>query len=431
MDHRGPSDAWTYPIGRAPLWGRPPYDLGPSALGPYDYGPYDYGPYHIGPYHFAEQFESAPYAHPSHAAGPDPSTVADTSTDKPESGRPLRVGHVGQFLMRGGIEMWLKGLIRHARPERLRFVRCVATSSYYWDPRMAAELGVPVEIGGRDSVRRVAADCDVLLCSGPAETAEWLSDVRPRLTVFIAHGDAPPYRALLERCGPVIDHVVAVSSGVRETIGRKFPCTVIPNGIDVSHIAPSRSRTEVRQALGFAPEDFVLGYVGRFSWEKRPRTVIEAVARLPPRFKALLVGWGPERQQLLEAANQQIPGRYALVEGDRHIGDYYQALDALCLPSEWEGFGLVVLEGMFAERTVIARSVGCVPHAIVDRVNGIVVPGDPESFAAAAALLEAHPEWARGIALEGRRYADQHGHARQMCQRYEELLTRLWASVGS
>jgi glycosyltransferase involved in cell wall biosynthesis len=349
----------------------------------------------------------------------------------PGLGRPLRVGHVGQFLMRGGIEMWLKGLIRHSSPERLQFVRCVATSNIYSDLRMAAELGIPVEIGGRDSVRRLAADCDVLLCSGPAEVAEWLADVRPRLTVFIAHGTAPPYRTLLERCGSIVDHVVAVSNRVRETTCGNFPCTVIPNGIDVAHIAHSRSRDEVRHGMGFGRDDYVLGYVGRFSWEKRPRTVIEAVAQLPPRFKALMVGWGPERIPLLELANQRIPGRYAFVEGDRNIGDYYQALDALCLPSEWEGFGLVVLEGMFAERPVIARSVGCVPDAIVDRVNGVVVSGDPASFAAAAALLEAHPRWALGIAREGRRYAEQQGHARQMCQRYDDLLTRLWSQTPS
>jgi glycosyltransferase involved in cell wall biosynthesis len=344
----------------------------------------------------------------------------------PDLGRPLRVGHVGQFMMRGGIEMWLKGLVRHATPERLRFVRCVATSDTYADSKVAAELGLPVEIGGRESVRRLAGDCDVLLCSGPAEVAAWLSDIPPKLTVFVSHGTAPPYRALLESCSSIVNHVVAVSSTVREATCANFPCTVIPNGIDVAHIAHSRPRDEVRQGLGFGRDDFVLGYVGRFSWEKRPRTVIEAVAQLPPRFKALLVGWGEDRQELLELANQRIPGRYALAEGDRHIGDYYQALDALCLPSEWEGFGLVVLEAMFAERPVIACSVGCVPDAVVDRVNGVVVSGDPGSFAAAATLLEAHPQWAHGIAREGRRYADQQGHARQMCQRYEELLTRLW-----
>ncbi len=412
MDPHCPPEASTYPTGVSPYWYQP-HELGRP------------------PYAAADGPGSMPYAEKSGSAGFGVTAGTDMSTAMSELGRPLRVGHVGQFMMRGGIEMWLKGLIRHTRPERLRFVRCVATSSDYCDPRMAADLGIAVEIGRRDSVRRLAADCDVLLCSGPADAAEWLADFRPKLTVFVAHGDAPPYRALLQRCGTIIDHVVAVSGGVRDTVCGEFPCTVIPNGIDVAHIAPTRSRAEVRRDLGFVPEDFVLGYVGRFSWEKRPKTVIEAVAKLPPRFKALLVGWGPERQQLLELANQRIPGRYAMVQGDRHIGDYYQALDTLCLPSEWEGFGLVVLESMFAERPVIARSVGCVPTALVDRVNGIVVSGDPGSFASAAALLEAHPEWARGIALEGRRYADQHGHARQMSERYEELLTRLWSRTES
>ena len=364
-------------------------------------------------------------------AGSGAMPCVDVRNTARESHRPLRVGHVGQFLMRGGIEMWLKGLIRHTQPDHLTFVRCVATSSHYWDPRVAAELGVAVEIGGADSVRRLAADCDVLLCSGPAETAEWLAECRPKLTVFVAHGNAQPYRALLERCGPIVDHVVAVSNGVRDQICMGFPCTVIPNGVDVAHIAPSRSRAEVRHSLGFAPEDFVLGYVGRFSWEKRPRTIIEAVALLPPRFKALLVGWGDERQQLLELANQRIPGRYAIVEGDRNVGDYYQGLDAACLPSEWEGFGLVVIEAMFAERVVIARPVGCIPDAINDRVNGLVVSGDPQSFAAAASLVEAHPQWANGVAREGRRYADLYGHARQMSARYEELLSRLWLQTQS
>ena len=411
-----------------------PYDCPKPSTSSVNCGPsaYPVAGKECSPYGFPESSQRLPdVAFKSFAPGSGVIPVGCEQLTKTELHRPLRVGHVGQFLMRGGIEMWLKGLIRHTSPDRLQFVRCVATSPHYWDAKVAAELGVAVEIGGADSVRRLASDCDVLLCSGPAETAEWLKDCRPRLTVFVAHGNAPPYRALLERCAPIVDHVVAVSHGVRDQICTDFPCTVIPNGVDVAHIAPSRSRAEVRQSLGFGPEDFVLGYVGRFSWEKRPRTIIEAVALLPPRFKALLVGWGDERQQLLELANQRIPGRYAIVEGDRNIGDYYQGLDAACLPSEWEGFGLVVIEAMFAERVVIARPVGCIPDAVTDRINGLVVSGDPASFAAAASLVEAHPEWASGVARQGRRYADRYGHARQMSARYEELLTRLWSETPS
>ena len=99
---------------------------------------------------------------------------------------PLRVIHVGQCLLRAGIESWLKALVRYSDPRRLRFERFVATSQHV-DPRLIRELPVPVEVGQAASVRRAAQDCDVLLVSGPAELPEWLGPVRPPLCVFVAH----------------------------------------------------------------------------------------------------------------------------------------------------------------------------------------------------------------------------------------------------
>jgi len=72
---------------------------------------------------------------------------------------------------------------------------------------------------------------------------------------------------------------------------------------------------------------------GRFSPEKRPAALIEALAGLPERFKGLFVGWGPLREQLMELANRHIPGRYAFAEAEGHLGDYYHAMECFCLPS--------------------------------------------------------------------------------------------------
>jgi UDP-glucose:(heptosyl)LPS alpha-1,3-glucosyltransferase len=138
------------------------------------------------------------------------------------------------------------------------------------------------------------------------------------------------------------------------------------------------------------------------------------------------VGWGPLRTQLLDLANERVPGRYAFTAAANDCGDYYAALDALCLPSAEEGYALVILEAMMCGRPVIATPVGCVPEVIEDRVNGLVVSGSPDSFAAAAALLRRHPAWADGLAAEGRAFAEEHGHARDMARRYESLLLRLW-----
>jgi glycosyltransferase involved in cell wall biosynthesis len=159
---------------------------------------------------------------------------------------------------------------------------------------------------------------------------------------------------------------------------------------------------------------------------KSDRILIDAVAKLPGKFKALFVGWGPLRARLLEYANGRIPGRYAFVKSANDIGDYYAALNALCLPSSEEGFGLVILEAMLCERPVIATPVGCVPDMIRDRVNGLVISGSVDSICEAAKLLNDHSAWARGLAAQGRATAESCGHARAMARNYENLLLRLW-----
>src|SRR5262245_48580106 len=42
--------------------------------------------------------------------------------------KPLRVIHVGQCLLRAGIESWLKALIRNSDPRKLQVIRCVVAS---------------------------------------------------------------------------------------------------------------------------------------------------------------------------------------------------------------------------------------------------------------------------------------------------------------
>lgn len=345
---------------------------------------------------------------------------------EPVPARPLRVTHVGQSMVRAGIENWLKGLMRFLDPRRVRVVKCVATAAAEVDPSVIAEMNVPVEVGEADVVRRAARETDVLLCWGPRQLGEWLAPAAPGLCVVVAHGEGPWTRHIIEGCTPVADHVVAVSRRAEDRVPTGVPTTVIPNGVDTAHLARTRPAAAVRAGLGFRAGDFVVGYVGRFSDEKRPHLVAQAVARLPGHFKALFVGWGPLESRLLDYANRLIPGRYAFVRGVNDVGDYYAAMDALCLPSEEEGFGLVVLEAMFCDRPVIATPVGCVPDLVRDRVNGLVVDGSPEGIATAAALLDRHPAWARGLAAEGRATAEEQGHARVMARAYENLFLRLW-----
>ena len=368
-------------------------------------------------------------ASPAASAGSSTSAAhqtarVSTSSARP-SGGPLRAISVGPCLVRGGAEQWLIYLTRFINPQRLQLVRTVVTRPDLVDPAFVAEVPIPVEIGGADAVRRAAQECDVLLCWGLA-LDELLLESRPPLCVFVAHGEGDWTRMLLGQSQRVVDHVVAVSQRVKHRVCAGFPTTVIYNGVDTQRLSQTRSREDMRRGLGFDRDDFVLGYVGRFSGEKGVTRLVEAVHRLPQNFKVLLVGWGAERPALMDQANHQIPGRYVFARADDYLGDYYQCMDAFCLPSHEEGCSLALLEALLCGRPVIVSAVGAAPELVQDRIQGLVVPGDPESLCQAAQLLHDHPRWAAGLAAEGQELGRRVGYAPRMAREYEELLDHLW-----
>lgn len=381
--------------------------------------------------HHHHRHEHAATTHQAQFGSPDLTTPPPYAPDvgDPPGGitRPLRAIHVGPCLLQGGAEQWVVDLARFLDPAAVRLERAVVTQPDLIDPAFRSRVPVPVEAGGADAVRRAAAECDVLVSWG-VELDGWLADARPPVSVFVAHGEGEWTRRVLTGSRRAVDHVVAVSRAVEREVPAGLPTTVIYNGVDTARLGRSRARDAVRSGFGFRPDDFVLAYIGRFSPEKRPHVVIDAVARLPDRFKALLVGWGGLQRELMDRANAAIPGRYAFTTAREYLGDVYQAADAVVLASGQEGFPLVLLEAMFCGRPLIVTPVGCVPEVIVDRVNGLVVSGDPGSVAAAAELLAARPAWAAAVAQEGKTFADQHGHAARMAREYEALFRRLWAA---
>ncbi len=353
------------------------------------------------------------------------SMSAVPSLSRSNSGTALRLLHVGPCFMNGGSEQHLIALAKFLDPARVRFERCLVTGRKYLDAELAARMPAPVVWADADTVRRAVRECDVLLTWGLAMNG-LLGQVRPKLGVFLAHGETDWTRSTLLHSRRCVDHVIAVSSRVAERVCPDFEHTVVLNGVDAGRLASTRPRDQVRARYGFAPGDFVLGSVSRLVPDKRVELLIEAVAQLPKAFKLLVVGWGEHRSALLELANDRIPGRYAFASADDYLGDLYGAMDAFGLASAHEGFGLVVAEAMLCGVPVVATNVGCVPEVLHDRVNGLIVDGCADAFAAAARLLCDHPAWARGLAAEGQAFAQQRLLAPRMAREYEDLLARLW-----
>jgi glycosyltransferase involved in cell wall biosynthesis len=181
-----------------------------------------------------------------------------------------------------------------------------------------------------------------------------------------------------------------------------------PRGVDSGLFRPDRpGRHRVREALGLAPVDIVVGHVGRLAAEKNIDFLaasLRLVLERNDRARVLIVGDGPARGTLEEAL-----GPRALFVGFKtggDLADHYAAADLFAFASTTETFGNVVLEAMASGLPVVAvRSGG--PRGIVhEGVTGFLI--DPASDPAT------HEPMRRRMALEGRRHAESQSWAAVM-----------------
>ncbi|MDP9285494.1 MAG: glycosyltransferase family 4 protein [Actinomycetota bacterium] len=132
------------------------------------------------------------------------------------------------------------------------------------------------------------------------------------------------------------------------------------------------------------PGTFV--FVGRLTEQKALTVALAALARVPA-GRLLLVGDGPERSRLEEAAHAEgVADRVQFVGSlSRAVAQRYVAgARASLLSSAWENLPHSVVEALAVGTPVVATSVGGVPEVIRDGENGLLVPpNDPDALALA------------------------------------------------
>jgi L-malate glycosyltransferase len=159
-------------------------------------------------------------------------------------------------------------------------------------------------------------------------------------------------------------------------------------GVDEQLFRP-QPQPELAAKVGIQPDEFVVGFVGRFVEEKGLLTLCDALAGLKDRpWKWLLLGRGPLKETLVQkAAELGIGDRLIFVESVPHddVPRYINLMSTLVLPSEttyqfktltsagWkEQFGHVLIEAMACQVPVIGSDSGEIPNVIGDA--GMVFP---------------------------------------------------------
>lgn len=130
--------------------------------------------------------------------------------------------------------------------------------------------------------------------------------------------------------------------------------TLIPNAVEAPKFYFNQNvREEVRNELHISDETFVLGHVGRISYPKNHKFLIDIfkeVQKLNPNSILLIIGTGDMEEEVKEYANQSGVNEKIRFLGNRDDAyRLYQAFDVFLLPSLFEGVPLVGVEAQFAD----------------------------------------------------------------------------------
>lgn len=183
--------------------------------------------------------------------------------------------------------------------------------------------------------------------------------------------------------------------------------TVLPNGIDehfFHEIVPTYKILEDIQC----EQRFLIFSIGRIVSEKGFYTIIEVAPHLTflyPNLLFIIAGKGPMLEQYRSIVKERGLEQHVMFYGyisEEEQRAFLQCCDVLLIPSLYEPFGIVALEGMLAKKPVVVSSVGGLREIITDGVNGFhIEAGCPYSLSHQLTYVIEEYEIACQIACKG------------------------------
>jgi glycosyltransferase involved in cell wall biosynthesis len=207
-------------------------------------------------------------------------------------------------------------------------------------------------------------------------------------------------------------NVITVLNGrvereVRRLVSSGVHIAKVPNGVDTQLFCPpsAETRDSLRRKWGFS--SFVALFVGRFVRKKGMSLLLQARSK---DFELVLCG--DERSN----GHVRTLGRL----DQRALAEVYRAADVLVLPSEGEGFPLVVQEAMASGLPVILTDNPENREYLDDSVARFV-PRDPAAIREAIQNLVHDPRLRGRMGVAARRWAVDHFDWEKCVDRYLEL----------
>ena len=185
-------------------------------------------------------------------------------------------------------------------------------------------------------------------------------------SIRVAHRKMLPLEKFMQNfCHSIVgvskyDYANLFNEGIRRNV------SVVYNAIT----RPESAEYSMRKF--FEKYDKTVLAIARLSYPKRHDIFIEVSRRLPD-YGFVWIG----NQEPVE----DVPENCFFLGNIPNAGAYCSLADLICLPSDFEGLPMVILEAMSHGKPVVASDVGGIGEIVRDEVNGFVVANDVGCFA--------------------------------------------------
>lgn len=233
-----------------------------------------------------------------------------------------------------------------------------------------------------------------------------------------------PYTWILLFISLKLSKILTVSNSIeKEYVFSKFirkKVLTISNPISVQEVLQNLENKEHQK-------HFDLCFTGRLTEQKNPLQFIKMVSLLKkdkPDIKAIMLGDGELRNKCEKLIEEQ-----GLIKNIKMYGFienpyiYMAQAKIFCLPSKWEGFGLVAFEALALGMPSVVSNVGGLP-GIVDETCGKLCANEDEFYKEIKKLLLNKQEY-----LKKSNNAIKKANSLDNMQKYMEHITEIYKEI--
>ena len=180
--------------------------------------------------------------------------------------------------------------------------------------------------------------------------------------------------------------IIAITSTVKEFLINRYQLNPLSVDVIKYSFEPSIYINNIKsnEFDFYKKEHIYIGIVARLVTQKRIDLLIKAFKEVNKENKKIILvilGFGDKKEELLELSNNLDLSDYIIwINYSEFVIEHMQKWSLFCLTSQYEGFGLVLLEAIYAELPIVAMDVSSIKD-IIGPCGETVKFGDYYSFA--------------------------------------------------